>query len=354
LPELTRRARLVSVIAGLFIAGTAAASGDPSASTAGVLGVPMRATAVGGGRPVTSVLAREVVGRAAGEERSGRTADRSPASEAPATATVIVAGDIAGCAWRHDSATARLVDAIPGIVMTAGDNAYQTGTYRQFRDCYHPTWGRFRDRTRPTPGNHDWATAGAAGYFRYFGRLAGPPGRGYYKFDAGEWRVYALAGDCRAVGGCRDGSPQYRWLQRELAAHPRRCVLAVWHQPRFSSGVHGSSSATKPLLRLLFRAGAEVVVNGHDHLYERFAPARPDGTVDRVHGIRQFIVGTGGAPLYHFREPFAPNSRVRNASTHGVLRLTLKADRYAWEFIPVPGKTFTDDGSGRCHGRPPA
>jgi len=273
---------------------------------------------------------------------------------APRRATILVAGDIASCAWKKDSATARLVDALPGIVMTAGDNAYQSGTYRQFRDCYAPTWGRFRDRTRPTPGNHDWVTPGARGYFRYFGDLAGPAGRGYYAFDAGAWRVYALTGDCSAVGGCRNGTPQNTWLKEDLASHPRDCVLAVWHQPRFSSGPHGTSTRTNALLKVLYGAGAEVVVNGHDHLYEMFAPARPDSTLDPEYGIRQFIAGTGGGPLYSFREPFAPNSRVRSSSAHGVLRLTLEADRYTWEFLPVAGTTFSDEGAGACHGSPPA
>ena len=199
--------------------------------------------------------------------------------------------------------------------------------------------------------DHEWAKPDAVGYFRYFGTLAGPSGRGYYAFDAGSWRVYALAGDCWAVGGCRMGSPQHGWLAADLAAHPAACVLAVWHQPRFSSGPHGSSTATRPLLKLLYDAGAELVVNGHDHDYERFAPARPDGTADPAHGIRQIVAGTGGAPLYPFRKTLAPNSEVRDNEHKGVLQLTLDVDAYAWEFLPVkPG--FTDSGSGACHGEP--
>lgn len=271
----------------------------------------------------------------------------------PPSATILVAGDIASCEWQADSATARLVDGLSGIVMTAGDNAYQEGTYRQFRDCYDPTWGRFRERTRPTPGNHDWYTTGARGYFRYFGDLAGPADRGYYAFDAGPWRVYALTSDCSDVGGCRKGSAQHTWLKQDLAAHPTHCVLAVWHQPRFSSGPHGDSKRPISLLQRLHRSGADVVVNGHDHIYERFAPAGPDGTLDRTYGVRQFIVGTGGGPLYRVQEPFAPNSRIRDATSHGVLKLTLEADRYTWEFLPVPGDTLRDEGSGTCHAPPP-
>jgi len=238
--------------------------------------------------------------------------------------------------------------------MTSGDNAYDLGRYREFRDCYDPTWGRFLDRTRPAPGNHDWATTGADGYFRYFGDQTGPDGRGYYAFDAGSWRVYSLTSDCWAVDGCGRLSDQYAWLQADLESNPRDCVLGVWHHPRFSSGPHGSRRASRPLLKLLYRAGAEVVVNGHDHHYERFGLAGPDGEVDRAFGIRQFVVGTGGAGLYPFVQPLAPNSKVRNASSYGVLRLTLESDGYAWAFVPVPGDTFTDDGQGSCHEPPPA
>ncbi len=270
------------------------------------------------------------------------------------SATLIVAGDIASCSYRADSATARLVDSIPGTVVTAGDNAYDLGRYSEFRDCYDPTWGRFLDRTRPTPGNHDWATPGADGYFRYFGDRAGAAGRGYYAFDVGTWRIYSLSTDCSDVGGCGRLSDQYAWLQADLASNPRACALGVWHHPRFSSGPHGSRRASRPFLKLLHRAGAEVAVASHDHIYERFARAGPDGEPDATYGIRQFVVGTGGGPLYAIGEPFAPNSRVRSNGAHGVLRLTLDVAGYAWEFVPVPGDTFTDAGQGVCHGPPPA
>jgi hypothetical protein len=274
------------------------------------------------------------------------------AAGASSVATIIVAGDIASCSWDGDAATARLVRRIPGTVMTAGDNAYQSGSLTEFRECYGPTWGRFRNRTRPVLGNHDVATRGAAGYFRYFGKRAGRPGRGWYGFNAGSWRIYALNTNCRMIGGCKEGSAELRWLRADLEAHPRRCVLAVWHHPRYSSGMHGNVNASRALLSALYRAGAEIVVNGHDHLYERFAAARPNGEADPVHGIRQFIVGTGGAPLYRATRPFAPNSRRRNSATHGVLRLTLHVNRYEWEFVPVRGGGFRDRGSGACHGAP--
>lgn len=263
--------------------------------------------------------------------------------------TLLIAGDIASCSSDDDDRTASLIDALPGLVMTAGDNTYPSGAEASFHDCYDPTWGRFLDRTRPVPGNHDWMVSGAAGYFGYFGTRAGPRGRGYYAFSLGSWRVYALASDCGDVGGCGRGSAQRTWLEADLARHPRACVLAVWHVPRFSSGPHGDSKVALPLLRMLYRARAELVVNGHDHVYERFAPATPGGTRDAARGVRQFIVGTGGAPLYSFSASRVAHSVVRSSSSHGVLRLTLGKGEYAWSFLPVAGATFTDTGRGTCH-----
>jgi len=285
---------------------------------------------------------------------SGTTTAGSPdrALAAPRVARLIIAGDIAGCDWDADRKTARLVQRMSGVVMTAGDNVYPSGTYRQYQRCYDPTWGRFLNRTRPVVGNHDRLSRNGRGYFRYFGRRAGPRGRGYYAFSVGSWRVYALDSNCDAVGGCGKGSRQYRWLKAQLAANRSQCVLAVWHHPLLSSGQHGGSGATRGLMRLLYRAGAELVISGHDHSYERFARIRPDGRLDRAHGIRLFIVGTGGAPHYGFGRRLVPASRVRSASSYGVLRLALGHRRYAWKFVPVPGHRFRDAGTGVCHGRP--
>lgn len=268
--------------------------------------------------------------------------------------TILVAGDIALCGgWSNDGATAKLIEGLGGLVMTTGDHAYPSGTYREYLDCYEPTWGAFLSRTRPVPGNHDYKTPGAAGYFRYFGQQAGPSDRGYYTFKAGTWRVYALNSNlCHQDEGCGPGSAEYRWLKRQLARQADRCVLAVSHHPRFSSGKHGNDPAVQPLLSLLYRAGAEVVVNGHGHNYERFAPARPGGTADSKYGVRQFVVGTGGIPLRGTGQVVAPNSEVFNGTAHGVLMLNLEPDSYSWRFIPVAGRTFTDSGRGRCHGRP--
>ncbi len=258
------------------------------------------------------------------------------------------AGDIASCGLTADTATAALVESIQGAVFTAGDDAYPSGTPQQFADCYGPTWGRFRGRTHPALGNHDWETPGAAGYFGYFGSAAGPAPGGWYSYDLATWHVVVLDSECAAAGGCGDGSPQLAWLRADLAAHPAACTLAIWHHPRFSSGQHGDDADVGAFWQALYAAGAELVVNGHDHDYERFAPQAPDGSRDTGRGLREFVVGTGGASL----RPFAgvvPNSEVRNASTYGVLVLTLEPGAYRWRFVGVPGSSFGDEGAGVCH-----
>lgn len=272
----------------------------------------------------------------------------SEVSPSPGSATLVGAGDIASCWSEGDEATAALLDAIPGTVFTTGDNAYERGTRREFIRCYDPGWGRHRDRTRPVPGNHEYLTKGAAGYFRYFGPAAGGRDTGWYAYDLGAWRVYALNSNCPEVGGCGAGSPQLAWLEADLATHPRACVLAYWHHPLFSSGRHGGLGDVRPLYQALYDAGAEIVLGGHEHSYERFAPQAPDGVLDEARGIVQIVVGTGGRSLFEFRGQ-EPNSIVRDARTFGVLRLTLEAGRYAFEFVPVPGGTFSDSGSRACH-----
>jgi hypothetical protein len=266
--------------------------------------------------------------------------------DAPAVDPVLVgAGDIALCGSSADNRTARLLDGIAGRVFAAGDTAYPSGTRAQFRDCYEPTWGRWRLRTSPVPGNHEYHTAGAAGYFGYFGSRAGTRGKGWYAYDLGTWRVYNLNANCSKVG-CGPSSEQVRWLQADLAANPRACVAAVWHQPLFSSGEHGPSASVRTLWRTLDEAGADVVLNGHDHDYERFAAQDADGQADPA-GMVEFVVGTGGADLRPFGTVLA-NSLVRDHSTHGVLKLTLRPGGYAFEFVPVPGSTFRDRGTGTC------
>jgi hypothetical protein len=260
---------------------------------------------------------------------------------APAASQVFVgAGDIAMCD-PNSEATARLLDGIGGTVFTLGDNAYLSGTTQQYRDCYNPTWGRHKGRTRPVPGNHDYEQPGAGPYFDYFGASAGPAGLGYYSFNLGNWHAVALNSNIPAGAG----STQAAWLSADLAANPSRCTIAYWHHPLFTSGPDGPTGTMREFWRLLSEAGAEIVLNGHEHMYERFAPQDPGGAPDAVRGIREFIAGTGGALLY---QPVTvrPNSEVRT-SAFGLLKLTLSADAYQWEFIPVAGPG--DSGSGLCH-----
>jgi hypothetical protein len=270
------------------------------------------------------------------------------------SATVLVgAGDIAGCGSQKDGETARLLDGIDGTVFTLGDNVYPDGTAAQFANCYDPTWGQYVARTRPSAGNHDYHVPGAAGYFGYFGAAAGDADKGYYSYDAGDWHVIVLNSRCGAVGGCGADSPQGQWLQADLAANPSTCTLAYWHAPLFSSGSrHGGTTAMRDFWQILYDAGADVVLNGHEHNYERFSLQDPNGQADPGRGIRQFVVGTGGGGLYALG-PAHPNSEARSDDTYGVLALTLHPDSYDWTFIPAAGGTFTDTGSAACVTAPP-
>lgn len=265
---------------------------------------------------------------------------------------LVGAGDIADCTTVADDATALLLDDIPGTVFTLGDNVYRSGTAAEFRDCYTPTWGRHLERTRPALGNHDFKSPHADPYFAYFGAAAGPDGRGWYSYDLNAWHIVVLDSNCSATGGCSAGSAQLAWLRADLAAHPGAHVLAYWHHPRFSSGKHGPSLDPQPFWEVLYSAGAEIILNGHDHDYERFAPQDPWGRPDVDFGIRSFVVGTGGTALRP-RAMTADNSEVFS-TTYGVLKLTLRGDGYDWQFVAIPGETFTDSGSGPTHGSPPA
>ena len=232
-------------------------------------------------------------------------------------------------------------------MFTAGDNAYDDGTASQFADCYGPSWGRHKARTRPAAGNHDYHTDGATGYYNYFGAAAGVAGKGYYSYNLGAWHVVVLNSNCSEVGGCGAGSVQEKWLRADLAANPTSCTAAIWHHPLFSSGQHGNNSSVKPLFKALYDYDADVVLNGHDHTYERFAPQDANG-VATAQGIREFVVGMGGRSHYDWGS-VKPNSEVRNRNTYGVIKLTLHATSYDWKFIPEAGKTFTDSGSQACH-----
>src|SRR5215469_16662678 len=264
-------------------------------------------------------------------------------------AVLIGAGDIADCSDLSGAeATAKLLEANPGTVMALGDLAYPNGTAEDFR-CYDQTWGRVRLRTRPAVGNHEFHSSGASYYFQYFGPAAGDPETGYYSYELGAWHVVVLNSECNEVRGCGAGSPQEKWLRADLAAHPAGCTLAYFHKPRFSSGLnHGDDLQMIAFWQALYDFNAELVLNGHDHDYERFAPQDPNGKADPIRGIREFVVGTGGKNHRAFGVT-KRNSEVRNNDTFGVLKLTLKPTAYEWKFLPEAGKTFTDSGSGNCH-----
>lgn len=261
------------------------------------------------------------------------------------------AGDIASCDDLAGAyATAKLIEKIPGTVFAVGDLAYPNGSDEEFANCYGPTWGRFKDRTRPAPGNHEYHGGGDSGYVRYWGAAAGDPKKGYYSYDLGQWHIIALNSECAKVGGCGAASEQGKWLTKDLSDHPVACALAYFHRPLFSSGLaHGMDTELRPLWKILYHAGADVVINGHDHDYERFAPQDPNGKADSEHGIREFVVGSGGKNSHRFFGRAQPNSEARNADTFGALKLTLHPKSYDWEFVPQEGKTFADSGTGNCH-----
>ena len=232
-------------------------------------------------------------------------------------------------------------------VLPLGDNQYENGILATYLASYATSWGRVLDVTHPVPGNHEYQTSGASGYFDYFGGAAGGRTTGYYSYDLGTWHLIALNSNCAPIGGCGPESPQEEWLRADLAAHPVDCVLAYWHHPRFSSGEHGSDQMMVTFWQDLYAAGADVVLSGHDHDYERFAPQDAFGTADPLHGIREFVVGTGGKSHYAIVTP-QPNSEVRDSATAGVLKLTLRPGSYAWQFLPAVGGSFTDQGSQGC------
>lgn len=254
------------------------------------------------------------------------------------------AGDGLRCRQR---ATSDLLLARHVRVLALGDTQYEAGSYADFLESYDASWGRVRAITVPVPGNHEYRTAGAKGYFRYFGRAARAAARGYYSFDLGDWHLIALNSNCDEVGGCGSGSAQEAWLRADLAASRTRCTLAYWHHPRYSSGTHGSDRTYRAFWQALHDADADLVLVGHDHDYERFAPQDANGHRDLARGLRQFVVGTGGHSLRTFPR-VVPNSEARDASSFGVLELTLGSTAYAWRFRPAVG-TFTDAGSARCH-----
>ena len=263
-------------------------------------------------------------------------------------AFLVAVGDIARCPGGAD-VTAALVDGLPGTIAVLGDTVYERGTPAEYANCYEPAWGRHKPRTRPAVGNHEYGTPGASGYFSYFGAAAGEPGKGYYSYTLGYWHVVVLNSNCAEVGGCQAGSAQERWLRTDLATHPARCTVAYMHHPAFSSGnTHGGSPSVMPLLRALHDQDAELLLSGHDHDYERFAPQTVEGAAS-PDGVRQFVVGTGGASLRQFASTPEANSEARIAGVYGVLSLKLRAAAYDWKFVPQPGSIASDTGTGTCH-----
>jgi acid phosphatase type 7 len=299
---------------------------------------------------VTGVAAGTVTISASANGKTGTSTVTVPASPpAPSSVVLIGAGDIAVCGSTGDDATSNILVATSGTVFTLGDNAYPDGSATNYANCYNASWGRVKTRTRPTPGNHEYHTAGASGYFGYFGSAAGDPSKGYYSYDLGAWHIVVLNSNsaCTTIS-CSATSAQVQWLKADLAASTKSCTLAYWHHPRFNSGAeHGNLTAVGPFWDALYAARAEIVLNGHEHVYERFAPQTPNAVAD-PNGIRQFTVGTGGAALYSFSSTIRPNSERRNNTSMGVLKLTLKSSGYDWQFIPATG-SFTDSGSGTCH-----
>jgi hypothetical protein len=279
------------------------------------------------------------------DKKTGSGSGSFRAIVAPAPVVLVGAGDIAYCGSDGDEQTAAILDTIPGTVFTVGDMVYSSGTAAEWANCYHPTWGRHKARTRPAIGNHEYETSSDAGpTFDYWGSALGERGKAYYSYDAGAWHVVVLNTQLSTFAG----SPQEQWLRADLAANTKLCTLAYWHKPYFTSGdKHAPSQQTLPLIRALYDFGVEILVNANNHVYERFAPQTPHAVGDPARGIRAFTVGTGGRSLYGFITP-APNSEVRLNDRYGVLKLTLSETGYQWEFVQTGG-VIGDSGTGVCH-----
>lgn len=261
---------------------------------------------------------------------------------------IYAVGDISDCTNENDTATAGILAGTSGSILALGDIAYPSGRTEDFSNCFQPAWGDLKSRILPAPGNHEYQTVGAAGYYSYFGDIASSATNGYYAKTLGQWRIYALNSNCAEVNGCNQGSAQHTWLEEDLTRHPRKCVLAFFHHPPFSSGQHGNTPEVLPLWQLLSDKGADVVLAGHDHLYERFQPLDRNGEVSTSGtGVRMFVVGTGGRSLYSFNQ-IRTGSEARDNSTYGVLSMTLHPDAYSWKFLPVAGSTYSDSGTTYC------
>lgn len=275
----------------------------------------------------------------------------SPGTPPPTSASdpvILAAGDIAKCGMPGAQQTAAIIQGIPGTVLALGDNAYDNGLASEYTNCYDPTWGVFKDRTKPVPGNHDYITANASGYYGYYGAAAGDPTLGYYSFNVGTWHILAINSNCNPVGGCGIHTPEDTWVKADLAATTAKCVLAFWHHPYYSSGSTGSTPQMATIWKDLYTAGADVVLVGHEHNYERFAPQGLNATADPVSGVAEFVVGTGGGNFTELVFPLQPNSMASAQNVYGVLKMILHPTSYSWEFISVDG-SYTDKGTANCH-----
>jgi 3',5'-cyclic AMP phosphodiesterase CpdA len=298
-----------------------------------------------------SLRALIVVPLALGCSQSARTlpgcnTDAIDAAVPGSDPRLLAAGDVETCNDPASERTAQLLDRLPGTVAMLGDAVYESGSLNGFLDCYARTWGRHRARTRPCPGNHDYRSPRAGPYFAYFCGVAGETYKGWYGYDLARWHVVVLNSNCDFVD-CTEGSEQLRWLRDDLAAHPARCTLAYFHHPRFNSGGHGNEARVSPMWSALYAHGVELVLNGHQHMYERFAPQAPSGVADPLLGVRQFTVGTGGHPPSGPARSIA-NSEVILTDVDGVLALTLHDDGYDFQFIDDSGRV-RDEGRGVCH-----
>lgn len=302
---------------------------------------------------VIPAMAKEASIRSISEQNATREDPQPTATilPTPTPAILIGAGDIALCDQVGDSHTASTTQALlqqypDAAVFTAGDNAQVNGAMIEYTHCFQETWGQFLDRIHPSPGNHDWYTDQGAPYFTYFGAAAGEPGLGYYSYDLGAWHIVSLNSNCDFID-CGSDSAQARWLKADLQTHPTLCTLVYWHHPLWDSGTVEISTGAKYFWQIASDAGADIVVNGHDHHYERFTPLNRDGKPD-PNGIRPFILGTGGAWLFVLNDSL-PITEMRNNTTHGVMLFTLYEDHYEWDFVPSEPVYFQDSGSGVCH-----
>ncbi|MGE0871291.1 MAG: metallophosphoesterase [Kofleriaceae bacterium] len=321
-------------------------------SSCSALALALFATACHGGSAVGDDDHGDDDGTGDPKDAPGHDATDAPDTPMPGEPHLLIAaGDVAS-SDPNDTQTANLVDTLDGTIILLGDNAYSNGSTANYQDYFEPTWGKFKSRIHPTPGNHEYRTTDASGYFDYFGAAAGDPDKGYYSFDLGNWHLIAIntngEDECDEIA-CNAGSAQEQWLRDDLAANTKPCTLAYWHHPRWSSGEHGNGTGTQALWQALFDAKAEMVLAGHDHDYERFKPLDDQGAVDPTNGITQIVVGTGGRKLRDFDADQPAITEIRNGKTYGVLHLKLYDDRAEYEFKPIAGSTFTDSGTVTCH-----